>query len=251
MTKTTTGGLRVPAAALAFLTLPVLAAADEVLLKSGGRLSGRIVSRTATSIEVDVGAGKVTVPASSVLRIEEGHSSLQEYEDRAARIAPNDAEGWSALGQWASGQGLGSQATAAYNRALSASPNDPRANEGVGNMQVNGRWVSEDEGYRAKGYVRFEGEWMTPAEHDAILRERAADAAHERERQASETRAREADARAQEAEARAKKAEADAKAADEANQGLPVWYGWGAGPVIWPSTPIVSRPIATPRAGTR
>jgi hypothetical protein len=247
----TTSGLRAPAAALFLAALPVLAAADEVLLKSGGRLSGRIVSRTASSIEVDVGAGKVTVPTASVLRIEEGHSNLQEYEDRASRIAANDAEGWIALGQWASGQGLGAQATAAYNRALAVAPGDPRANAGLGNVQVDGRWVSEDEGYRAKGYVRFEGEWMTPAEHDAILRERAADAAHERERQASETRAREADARAEEAEARAKQAEADAKAAEEANQGLPVWYGWGSGPVIWPSTPIVSRPIVTPRAGTR
>jgi hypothetical protein len=224
--------------------LPAAALADEVFLKSGGRLSGRIVSRTASSIEVDVGAGKVTVPASSVLKIEEGHSALQEYEDRASHIPPGDVEGWIGLAQWASGQGLGAQATAAYNRALSAAPNDPRANAGVGNVQVDGRWVNEDEGYRARGYVRFEGEWMTPAEHEAVLRERAAEATHERERQAADTRAREADARAQEAEARAKKAEADAAAAQQANEGLPFWYGWGTGPVMWPSTPVVSHPIA-------
>jgi hypothetical protein len=107
-------------------------------------------------------------------------------------------------------------------------------------VQVNGRWVSEDEGYQAKGYVRFEGEWMTPAEHEAILRERAAEAAHERGRVEGEQRAREAEARAQEAEARARKAEAEAKEAQEASEGLPLWYGWGAGPVAWPSGPVVT-----------
>ena len=72
--------------------------------------------------------------------------------------------------------GLSTQAREANARALAASPNDPRANAAVGNVQVNGHWVSEEEGYRAKGYVQFEGEWMTPAEQAVILRERAADA---------------------------------------------------------------------------
>jgi len=58
--------------------LPGAASADEVYLKSGGRLSGRIVRRTATEVAVDVGAGQVTVPASSVVRIEEGRSALHK-----------------------------------------------------------------------------------------------------------------------------------------------------------------------------
>jgi DNA-binding protein len=41
---------------LAVLTC-VAASADEVYLKGGGRVSGRIVQRTATSVEIDVGRG--------------------------------------------------------------------------------------------------------------------------------------------------------------------------------------------------
>jgi hypothetical protein len=223
--------------------LPLAASADEIFLKSGGQLSGRVVSRTATMIEVDVGAGRITVPVSSVVRIEEGRSALQEYEERAGRVAAGDVEGWLTLGEWASARGLGSQAREAYHRALSASPNDPRVNEALGNVQVGGRWVSEDEGYRARGYVQYEGEWITPAEHEAILRERAAEAAQETERRQSEMRVREAEARAQEAESRARQAEAEA-AAQPASEGLPLWYGWGAGPVAWPTGPIITRPIA-------
>jgi tetratricopeptide (TPR) repeat protein len=192
-------------------------------------------------VEVDVGEGLITVPVSSVVRIEEGRSPLHEYEERAGRIPAADANAWTALGEWASAQGLSSQARQAYNRALAASPSDPQANSALGNVQVNGQWLSGDESYRAKGYVKFEGEWMTPTEHEAILRERAAEADQEHRRAESEQRARESEARVQEAEARARQAEADAQEAQEASQGIPLWYGWGAGPVSWPSGPAVSR----------
>ena len=91
-------------------------------------------------------------------------------------------DGWVALGEWAEARGLGTQAREAYHRALAASPDDPRANEALGNVQMDGRWVSEDESYRARGYVQYQGEWITPAEHEAILRERAAEDARDRER---------------------------------------------------------------------
>ncbi|HET9316220.1 MAG TPA: hypothetical protein VFQ51_11570 [Vicinamibacteria bacterium] len=213
-----------------------IASADEIYLKSGGQLSGRIVSRTAGTIEIEVGAGRMKVPASTVARIEEGRSPLQEYEERAANLAPGDAPGWLALGDWASARALGTQARQAYERALSASPDNAKANEALGRVQVGGRWLSEEEGYRAKGYVEFEGEWMTPQEQQSIQAERAASDQASRARREADARVREAEERAHEAEARAKEAEA---AAQEANEGLPLWYGWGAGPVVWPTGPIV------------
>jgi hypothetical protein len=239
--------MRTPILLLAALVFPAAAAADEVFLKSGGKLSGRVVSRTATSIEVDVGAGRISVPASSVLRVEEGRSPLQEYEERAGTIAAGDAGGWVALGEWADARGLGTQAREAYTRALAASPDDPRANEALGNVQMGGRWVSEAESYKARGYVQYHGEWITAAEHEALLRERAADDARDRERREADSRVREAEARAAEAEARAAEAEAE-----QASEGIPLWYGWGAGPVYWPTGPVVrppttpSRPVARP-----
>ena len=163
-----------------------------------------------------------------------------------AASPPGDVEGWLALGEWASARGLGAQARAAYSRALSASPGDPRANAALGNVQIDGRWVSEDEGYRARGYVRFEGEWMTPPEHEAILRERAAEAAQESAYQQAQRNARESEARAQEAEARAREAEAKAAEVPELT-GLPLWYGWGAGPIVWSSGPVLAPPPTVKR----
>ena len=63
---------------------------------------------------------------------------------------------------------------------------------------------------------------------------------------------REAEARAEEAEARARQAEAEAAAAEQAREGLPLWYGWGAGPVAWPTGPIVvPRSVPSGRRGER
>jgi hypothetical protein len=133
----------------AFAVLSCTAAsADEVYLKGGGRVSGRILQRTATSVEIDVGAGTIAVPASRVERIEEGQGALDVYYERAGALDPKDREGWAALGRWASDKGLTTQSREAYRRVLAADPADAEANQALGNVQVNGRWMTEEEALR-------------------------------------------------------------------------------------------------------
>jgi hypothetical protein len=226
-------------AGLCVILVPALGNADEIHLKSGGQLSGRIVERSATALTIDVGAGRVSVPVASVTKIVEGRSDFEEYEARASAMKDGDAAGWADLGAWAAGKGLGTQSREAYERALALSPSDPQVNAALGRVQVGGTWVSEEEGYRAQGYVQRGGQWMTPEEAARQEQEMAADSARAREQQAAEARARDAEARAAEAEKKA--AEAEAAAQDE---GLPLWYGWGAGPVVWPTQPVVRAPGA-------
>jgi hypothetical protein len=236
---------RLPLALVALL--PAASVADEVFLQGGGKVSGRIVQRNPTSIEIEVGAGKVTVPVKRVERIVEGRSALDDYHDRAGQLAATDAAGWRALGQWASDQGLATQAGEAYARVLATAPADAEANRALGRVQVDGRWMTEEDGYRARGYVLFEGEWMTPAEHEAILRERAVQAEANRRLAESDARVKESEARAREAEARAAQAKADAAAAQEAQEGIPLWYAWGPGPRVWPPVPPVPPKPPPPR----
>jgi len=228
--------------------LPALLHADDVILKGGGKVSGRILSRTATSVEVDVGAGTVTIPMTSVVRIDVRRSVLDDYYERAGALSPDDLDGWLRLAKWASSQGLGTQARTAYERVLAVDAGNVEANQALGRVQLDGRWVTEEESYRARGYVQFEGEWMTPAEQEAILKQRAASDQAELARLDAEQRAQEAEARAAEAEARAREAES----AVPGNAGYPMyWGGWGPGPAVWPSQPIApparpTQPIARP-----
>ena len=96
--------------------VPVVALGDVVYLNSGGKMEGRIVSQTETSIEVDIGAGTLTFPMSSVDRIEKGRSPLDDYDERAAALGANDSDGWLELARWASSQALGTQSRRAYER---------------------------------------------------------------------------------------------------------------------------------------
>jgi len=211
--------------------------ADVVHLKGGGKLEGRIVERTESSVEVDIGAGSLTFPMSSVDRIEEGRSPLDDYDDRTRDLAANDRDGWLELARWASGVGLGTQSLRAYQHVLTIDPKDPEANRALGRVEVDGSWMTEDEAYRARGYVMFEGQWMTPAEQESILRAREADQA------AARARAQSAEAQAREAEARAREAEAQ-----QSTYGAPLyWSTWGPGPGNWPNNPL-DRP-QQPRAG--
>jgi len=227
-----------------FVLLPAAAGADDIILKGGGKVSGRILSRTDTAVEVDVGAGTVTLPMTSVVRIDRKRSPLDDYYERAATLRADDAAGWLQLGQWASSQGLGTQARTAFENVIAADPANVAANEALGRVLVDGRWVSEDESYRARGYVQFEGEWMTPAEQETILRQRDAEHQAEVARLDAERRAQDAEARAREAEARAREAEA----AVPGNAGYPLYWGgyWGPGPPVWPARPIATPPRPTP-----
>ncbi len=196
--------------------LPLLAVqplcADVLYLESGGRIEGRIIRRDASTVEVEIGAGTMEFPMSSIERIEEGRTSLDDYEERRAKLADEDIQGWLSLGQWASANDLGNQAKSAYEHVLARDPENAAANEALGRVQVDGRWLSETDAWQAQGYEKFEGEWLKPEEIAAIENERRDAEATEQAR----ADAREAEARAREAEARARQAEANALAQQEA-----------------------------------
>lgn len=234
------------------LSLAPLACADEILLRSGGRISGVVAERSASSVTVDVGPGRITLPLSRVDRIVPGSSDLAVYRQRAGTLAPENAQGWLELGRWARERGLLTQAGEAFERALAADPQNAAAHQAAGHVLMSGRWLSSDDAYRAQGYVPFEGRWVTPQEHEALVRGRAERAATEHARIESEARAREADARARAAEAEARRAEADRGiTAGAGAYGVPLWL---AGPATWrfpracaspmtPATPPVAPPV--------
>ncbi|HEX9190216.1 MAG TPA: hypothetical protein VGB87_24275, partial [Vicinamibacteria bacterium] len=223
------------------LAVAAAAPADEVLLKGGGRVSGVVVERTPTAVVIETGPGRVTLPMSRVERIVEGRSNLAAYRDRAAQLAPADAAGWADLARWAGDRGLLTQSSEAWQRVLAVDPAHTEANAALGRVEVDGSWLSEEDAYRARGYVSFEGRWVTPAEHDALVRERVAEEASARDRREAALRVREAEARAREAEARAREAEAAAQPVDDG--GIPYWWGWGGGPVLPPVDPWPPEPL--------
>lgn len=217
--------MRLPAMAVAAaLGLPVSAHAEQVLLKNGGRISGILVERSATHVVLQIGPGQVKLPLASVERVVLGRSALAVFAERAERLASSDKSGWLELGLWARDAGLDTQARECFERVLALDPQNEVAQASLGNVLLDGRWLSQEQAYRARGYVRFECSWMPPEERDEWLRDRAARREEARARAEAEARILEAEARARAAEAAAREAEA------AASYGIPVGYGYGYPP---------------------
>ena len=231
---------RTPALALVLAAFPALAAADVIELKNGGHIEGQIVSETADRVVVDVPAGQVTIPRNRIAHLRAGASALAEYRQRAARLRAGDAAGWLALADWARDAGLSTQARDAYEHVLQVEPASPAAHQALGHVFTAGRWMSEGESYRSRGYIPFEGGWVRPEERQAILQDRAAADADLRARAESVARVHEAEARAAAAEAEADRRRADA-AAQESSGGIPFTYAYGGGAVLVP-TPVMAPP---------
>jgi hypothetical protein len=206
--------------------LPV--AADDVILRGGGRITGQIIERTDEAVTVDIGGATITAKMSSVERIEVNTSPLQQYRDRAAEIPDDDVEAWRELARWAKGYALSSQALEAYSKVLAVLPDDEEANRALGRVRMSGTWVSEEESYQARGYVYFEGAWMTPNERQSIIAARQAQ--EEAEQRENEARIREI-----EAEQKAEKERLEAERKEEELRRNPVSWNWGYGPRYWPA----------------
>lgn len=198
--------------------------ADEIFLRGGGRLTGIVVERTKDNVVVETGPGRVTLRMSRVDRIVEAQSALEVYHERADALDPGNVTGWADLARWAADRDLVTQSREAWRRILATNPSHAEANAALGRVQVDGTWLGQEEAYRARGYVNFDGRWVTPAEHEALVRERALEETSLRERREVEFRVREAEARARVAEAQADEAEAAAQPAE----GIP-WWGAGGG----------------------
>jgi hypothetical protein len=137
--------------ALALLLATALARADVVVLTDGRRIEGTVVRDDDEKVVVRTGLGELEFERALVKEIRRGKTARQEFAEREA--AARTADDFHALGQWAQGRKLPSLARKAWRRAIALDPDHAAARA-------------------ALGYVRHEGEWMTPAERDARVRAR-------------------------------------------------------------------------------
>jgi hypothetical protein len=230
---------------LLLLLVPTMVFADEVYLKGGAKFSGRIEEQTATMVTINIGDGVVGVAMSRVDRIVKGRSPLDEYDEKAHKLGPQDVEGWKSLGRWASHHGLSAQSREAYRKALVSTPDDAEARQALGYVKLEGRWLTEEESYQARGYVKHDGEWMTKDEAQRAEAATAAQqAAHDAAREANIAQAEAilAETRGQKAQERAEREARDMDFWDMQDQMLS-WGGWGYGTTSWPTaTNVVAMP---------
>lgn len=141
--------------------LTATAFGDIVYLKNGGSLEGDVV-QAEDGVIVKLPAGEVRISKEAIVRIELKKSPFAEYNERAAALKDDDADGHSRLGLWAQGIGLKAQAKEQFLKAIAANPNQAQARQALGYILVNGKWVTEEEEMLARGMVKYDGHWMSP-----------------------------------------------------------------------------------------
>ncbi|MEO1227471.1 MAG: hypothetical protein AAFZ18_01110 [Myxococcota bacterium] len=173
------------------LLLGLLASAEPagaiVYLEGGGALSGPTES-TETEVVVRIDGGELRVARSDVDRIEPSPTHpLAELRRRRARLGKG-VQPLLKLARWASAQGLSAEAHQLWREVLSVDPQRAEARRAVGDVRIDGAWVSAEDARRQRGEVLYGGVWMS--KEDAAERAREASAAVARAEAEAEARAR-------------------------------------------------------------
>jgi|GEM_PF-1706799 len=171
---------------LTLLCLAVLtagpAAADDVYLTNGRVFEDVVAEVQGDRVEIRMHHGLIRMPAEKVAQIIKEDSPLQTYLRRKAELEARPgggaAEDWVDLARWVGDQGL---ATAFREAATTAARLDPRA-EGLEPLmrrmgllydEAVDRWVTEGELMRRRGFVAYNGVWVTPEQRAEAERRRA------------------------------------------------------------------------------
>ena len=178
--------MRTSSAALAILLgmlpgAPLLG--DDVYLKNGRSFENVVAEVGDEQVRVHMPGGVVSLPRSSVDRVEKSDSTFAEYSRRkqdlesAARgPRPPSAGDWLELARWAR---LNNLPQAAREAALKAAVINPREAGLAGLLRGFGyvyeesldRWIPYDDAMRLHGMVQEGGTWVSREEHAARLQE--------------------------------------------------------------------------------
>lgn len=146
-------------------TLIALAAADEIQLTNGRKITGKVVQKDAQKVTVEVGAGTITLEAKEVSSINPGATALDEYAQRWSKVqnSTNAAELHELL-KWAKSQGLTRYVAPLATKIIALDPEHAAARAELRYEKMNGKWLTYDQAQEARGLVRVDERWVTKAE---------------------------------------------------------------------------------------
>jgi hypothetical protein len=160
---------------LTLLIVTVSATADELHLKDGRILSGRVLEDGDRYTVVNRDS-KYAVKKSEVTELVKKRSFMDEYDDRLAALPADDAEAIFEFGRWLEENEWASRAKLAYAEVLDLDPDHKGARRALGYSLYEGAWVSPEELNRAKGLIEFEGRWYTKHDLEELKKQIEGDA---------------------------------------------------------------------------
>ncbi len=159
------------------------AMADTIHLADGRVLEGTVEWHAdGSAIDIHITSTGIdailTVPRAKVVRIEPGpgphQQALAEVESRRAALhADSSPVEYIALAQKARAIGDDTLARDIIHELLAVDPTNAQAHVFLGEMLINGVWMTVPEAMAAKGCVLYEGQWMPEAEATRLQEQEA------------------------------------------------------------------------------
>lgn len=152
-----------------FLVAPLVLRADILRLKSGIELEG-IVKRQEGKIILERDGLTIKFAPKDVQEIIEQRAPLQELRERMTALKDTkDANKLYELAQWAQQHNLSHSARQLLKRVIKLAPNHHGARTQLGFQLYKGKWMTQEELLKAKGFTFFQGRWVNNLEKEMIL----------------------------------------------------------------------------------
>ena len=144
------------------------AAADDLHLKDGRVLKGRVIEERTRYLVVDRDR-KYAIKKSAVVRLKRAESFMDIYDRKFEALPEEDAEAIYEFGRWLDANDWKTRGQRAYEAVLDLDPDHRGARRALGYRLYEGEWVSPRELNIRKGLVEFEGRWYTKHDHAELL----------------------------------------------------------------------------------
>jgi len=150
-----------------------LAAADEIQLTNGRKITGNVSKKDAQKVTIEVGAGTITLDAKDVSSINPGKTTLNEFDDRWKQLqnSTNPSELYELL-KWAKAQGLTRHVAPLAGKILSIDPEHAGAHAELRHEKMGGKWLTFEQAQEARGLILVDDRWVTKAEIQLMERRR-------------------------------------------------------------------------------
>lgn len=146
--------------------------ADEVHLRNGRVMKGRIISEGDRVVLELPSGGSVTLERETIERLVRSVGPKQELATREAAIG-DDPMALFQLAEWCDREQLRADGRRIRWRVIELDPNHALAREQLGFKRLGALWLTHDDYQRALGMVKFEGRWVTRPEFQELHRKSA------------------------------------------------------------------------------
>jgi hypothetical protein len=141
--------------------------ADELHLRSGKVLEGKVVRRDSGGVRFRLVTGEAWFPRHRILRVVEGPAPWETYAERAEELDPEDVEGHLELAAWCRSKGLRKEMKAEALVVVKCEPDHAAAREMLGQLKVGEDWLPRKVAMQVQGYVWNQGQWRLRTEVEA------------------------------------------------------------------------------------